>query len=161
MYFSAISIRLFTIFAAVSVEVMGFVFLRHTNFIIATVLMMLQIPAIRLKYGHSVSQVAISYIKSTPFLFSIRKMEKNVKLRKKGVNERKVIKMYTEKVAKYVADKGISIKKISERTGIPYNSLYNSLMNTRRKRELRADEFMAVCIFIGIDPMLFADKDAS
>ena len=151
MYFSAISIRLFTIFAAVSVEVMGFVFLRHTNFIIATVLMMLQIPAIRLKYGHSV----------TPFLFSIRKMEKNVKLRKKGVNERKVIKMYTEKVAKYVADKGISIKKISERTGIPYNSLYNSLMNTRRKRELRADEFMAVCIFIGIDPMLFADKDAS
>lgn len=69
--------------------------------------------------------------------------------------------MYTEKVAKYVADKGISIKKISERTGIPYNSLYNSLMNTRRKRELRADEFMAVCIFIGIDPMFFADKDAS
>ena len=41
--------------------------------------------------------------------------------------------MYTEKVAKYVADKGISIKKISERTGIPYTSLYNSLMNTRRK----------------------------
>ena len=65
------------------------------------------------------------------------------------------------KVAKYVADKGISIKKISERTGIPYTSLYNSLMNTRRKRELRADEFMAVCIFIGVDPMLFADKDAS
>ena len=26
--------------------------------------------------------------------------------------------MYTGKVAKYVADKGISIKKISERTGI-------------------------------------------
>lgn len=69
--------------------------------------------------------------------------------------------MYTEKVAKYVADKGISIKKMSERTGIPYTSLYNSLMNTRRKRDLRADEFMAVCIFIGVDPMFFADKDAS
>lgn len=57
--------------------------------------------------------------------------------------------MYTEKVAKYVADKGISIKKISERTGIPYTSLYNSLMNTRRKRELRADELWR-CAFSSV-----------
>lgn len=68
-----------TISEATLAEVTGFAFLKYIKFMIAIVLTILQIPAIRLKYGHSVNQVAISYIKSTPFLFSIRKMEKNVK----------------------------------------------------------------------------------
>lgn len=68
--------------------------------------------------------------------------------------------MYTKRLAKYIADKGMSIKNISEKTGIPYSALYDSLSNTNRNRELRADEFMEICKFLEKKPEDFAEEDA-
>lgn len=64
----------------------------------------------------------------------------------------------TANVAKYVTEKGINIAKMARETQIPYQSLYVSLMGKNRNRELRADEFLRICQFLEIDPMMFADK---
>ncbi len=63
--------------------------------------------------------------------------------------------MYTKAVANYIKSKGISVKTISERTGISYSVLYDSLCSKTRNRDLRADEFMAVCNFLEKDPRDF------
>jgi len=67
----------------------------------------------------------------------------------------------TKNVSRYIRKKGISIKKISEGTGIPYAALYDSLLHKSRNRELRADEFMAICKFLEKKPEDFAEEDAS
>lgn len=64
----------------------------------------------------------------------------------------------TERVSDYIRDRGISIKKISADTGVSYVALYDSLGNKNRKRELRDEEFLKVCIFLGVDPISFADR---
>lgn len=63
----------------------------------------------------------------------------------------------TEKVAAYVKEKGINISKMSEAIGVEYCSLYDSLGNSGRGRDLRDYEFVRVCYFIGKNPMDFAD----
>lgn len=60
----------------------------------------------------------------------------------------------TQEIAKYVKEKGIAITVISEKTGIPYGVLHPCLSG-KRKRKLRADEFLAVCNFLEIEPMKF------
>ena len=86
---------------------------------IAIVLTILQIPAIRLKYGHSVNQVAISYIKSTPFPFSIRKMEKNVKLRE--------VREVETKLRHLLRQRNITIKQAAKELGIKRETLQRKL----------------------------------
>lgn len=63
--------------------------------------------------------------------------------------------MYTKAIADYIKEKGISVKKVSDKTGIPYCVLYDSLCSKTRNRDLRADEFMAVCNFLEKDPRDF------
>ncbi|MDD4715905.1 MAG: helix-turn-helix transcriptional regulator [Oscillospiraceae bacterium] len=56
----------------------------------------------------------------------------------------------TGKIRNYVKEKGITIKAISRHTNIAPGALYSSFSGLR---PLRADEFLAVCSFLGIDPM--------
>ena len=63
-----------------------------------------------------------------------------------------------QNIADYIESKGISLRVAAYRTGISYYALYDSLVNKKRNRELRASEFLALCEFLGKDPMDFADK---
>lgn len=67
----------------------------------------------------------------------------------------------TKNVSNYVKERGISVSQMARKTGIPYGALYDSLLHSERDRELRANELIAICNYIGVDPMFFADKDAS
>lgn len=59
----------------------------------------------------------------------------------------------TKKVAQYVENLGINLSELSRQTGIPYMPLYKSM---KESRELRADEFTAICAFLHVNPMDFA-----
>lgn len=59
----------------------------------------------------------------------------------------------TKKVAQYVESLGINLSVLSRQTGIPYMSLYKSM---KESRDLRADEFIAICAFLHVNPMDFA-----
>lgn len=62
----------------------------------------------------------------------------------------------TEEVSNYVRKKRINLSAMARDTGIPYATLYDSLANPQRDRELRVGEFFKVCSFLGINPMDFA-----
>lgn len=64
----------------------------------------------------------------------------------------------TKNVAKYINDIGVNISELSRKTGIPYSSLYSSLADKRRNRELRADELTEICFVLHVNPMDFADR---
>ena len=64
----------------------------------------------------------------------------------------------TKRVSAYVEETGIDIKKMSEKTGIPYTCLYDSLRHTDRDRPLRDYEFNAVCNYLGKKPSDFTDN---
>lgn len=59
-----------------------------------------------------------------------------------GYSHKKFIKVYKRK--------GINLSKMSRDTGVPYMSLYDSLMNESRDRDLRAGEVFKVCVFLTI-----------
>ena len=65
----------------------------------------------------------------------------------------------TKAIANYINDKGISLKRVSEATGIPYNPICSSLGadGTRKPRKLRGDELLKVCNFLEVNPMRFMD----
>lgn len=66
----------------------------------------------------------------------------------------------TERVSEYVRERGINVSKMARDTGKSYMALYSSLLCTERGRDLRDDEFLAVCNFLGVDPRQFAsDSD--
>ena len=46
--------------------------------------------------------------------------------------------------------KGMTIRHLSEKTGVPYSALQPCLSGLR---EFRAPEFFAVCSYLGIDPI--------
>ena len=48
-----------------------------------------------------------------------------------------------------IKDRGMTIKAVSIRTGIPYSKLQPSM---RGRRELRADEYMKLCALLDVDP---------
>lgn len=64
----------------------------------------------------------------------------------------------TQNLSEYVRSKGINLSKLSRDTGIPYTSLYDSLMNESRDRDLRAGEFFIICRFLGVKGEIFAEK---
>ena len=64
----------------------------------------------------------------------------------------------TKKLSNYVKAKKVNISALARETGVPYSALYNSLCEEERDRSLRDDEFVAVCLFLGVDPMDFAEK---
>lgn len=56
------------------------------------------------------------------------------------------------KVAQYIADNGIKQTFISEKTGIPNNTLSTILTG---KRKMSADEFVEIVIALGVDANFF------
>lgn len=64
----------------------------------------------------------------------------------------------TRNLAIYVRDKNINLSQMHRETGISYMALYDSLMNPDRDRNLRAGELVAICKFLDVNPMDFADK---
>lgn len=61
----------------------------------------------------------------------------------------------TKKVSEYVRQKGFNLSEISRKTELPYMVLYDSLMNEKRNRDLRVDEFLKLCDHLDVDPMQF------
>jgi len=47
----------------------------------------------------------------------------------------------TRNLGEYVREKGINVTRMSEKTGIPYTALYDSLLHKNRERDLRVGEF--------------------
>ncbi|KSV60281.1 hypothetical protein [Acetivibrio ethanolgignens] len=64
----------------------------------------------------------------------------------------------TKNVAKYVKDIGVNLSELSRKAEIPYSSLYASLAEGGRGRELRAKELVSICFVLRINPMNFVDK---
>lgn len=64
----------------------------------------------------------------------------------------------TRNLGKYVRDKGINVTKLSKSIGISYWALFDSLLNPGKERDLRLGEALAVCAFLDVDPMDFADE---
>lgn len=62
----------------------------------------------------------------------------------------------TQKMSRYVKERGFNLSMISRSTGISYSALYESLYSSKRDRSLRDDELIAVCKFLGVNPMDFA-----
>lgn len=60
------------------------------------------------------------------------------------------MKTLGEVINKERAERGMTIKYLSEKTGVPYSALQPSLSG---HREFRAPEFFTVCAFLGIDPI--------
>ena len=60
-------------------------------------------------------------------------------------------------LAGIIKERGINLSEMARKTEIPYQLLYDSLFNKRKKRELRSQELIAVCVFLGVNPMDFAD----
>lgn len=65
----------------------------------------------------------------------------------------------TNCVAEYVDKLGIKISSISRGTGVPDGILRRSLSS--KERDLRADEFLAICSFLDKSPFDFYKPDAN
>ena len=63
----------------------------------------------------------------------------------------------TKNISRYVREKGINVSKMARDTGLSYMALYDSLLNDERNREIRGKELIAICKFLDINPMDFAD----
>lgn len=63
-----------------------------------------------------------------------------------------------QKLTSLIKERGIKLTAIAEKTQIPYQTLYDSLFNKKKRRELRSSELIAVCAFLNVSPMEFADK---
>ena len=63
----------------------------------------------------------------------------------------------TQRLSKYIKEKGFNLSLMSRETGIPYVSLYDSLINEKRDRDLRTTEYFKICKFIGVNPLNFSD----
>lgn len=64
----------------------------------------------------------------------------------------------TRNIAQYVNDMGINLSELSRKSGVPYSSLYASLSDNGRSRELRADELTGICFVLKLNPMDFVDE---
>lgn len=67
------------------------------------------------------------------------------------------MKVY-QKINKYLSENGIKQKYISERTGIPENTL-SMILNGKRKMD--ADEFVEIVISLGTDANRFINCDST
>lgn len=58
-------------------------------------------------------------------------------------------------IAREIDERGIRISAVSEKTGVRYSVLQLSL---RGQRELRAEELLAVCAFLGLNPVSLMEE---
>lgn len=59
----------------------------------------------------------------------------------------------TKQISEYIRTKGFNLSEISRKTGVPYMALYDSLANEKRDRDLRVDEFLALCKHLELNPI--------
>ena len=64
--------------------------------------------------------------------------------------------MVTRKIGNYIKEKGRTITRIAEATGISYQILARCF-DEMNIRELKADELLLVCRFLEINPFNFMD----
>lgn len=60
-----------------------------------------------------------------------------------------------KKLADTIDEKGISVRSIATRAGIDEQILYRCL---RAEQRLKADEFLAICKVIDVDPREFVNE---
>lgn len=65
------------------------------------------------------------------------------------------------KIANLIKERGVNLSAISRKTGIPYTMLYDSLLNKKRERPLKASEFLAICKFLDVSPEDFTETEKS
>lgn len=71
--------------------------------------------------------------------------------------------LVTRNIARYVQNIGINTSELARKIGAPYTSIYRSVGIKEPTRELKADELLAICGVLGLNPMDFArdmDKGA-
>ncbi len=59
------------------------------------------------------------------------------------------------KLSEFIESKGISKQFISDKSGVDYQTLCRCL---REKQPLKADEFLAICSVLEIDPRNFLNE---
>lgn len=57
-------------------------------------------------------------------------------------------------IADAIKEKGMTMRAVSRKTEIPYGKLQPSMNG---KRELRVDEFLALCALLNLDPRAAAE----
>lgn len=65
----------------------------------------------------------------------------------------------TERVSRYVIEKGINLSNLAKETGHSYNAISHSIGAKNTGRELRDDEFMDICRFLEVNPLRFATDE--
>lgn len=65
----------------------------------------------------------------------------------------------TENVRAYIQEKGINIVNLASKTGHSYQAITKSIgPKNDNGRDLRDDEFLDICMFLDVDPRMFAVK---
>lgn len=72
-----------------------------------------------------------------------------------------IINNITENIGDYLRRKRINLTELSRKTGIHYNTLYASVWDRSRRRDLRANELMSICVVLDIDPRDFIQDDTN
>ena len=62
------------------------------------------------------------------------------------------------RIGQYMKDHGFNLSDVARKTGLDYRSLYASLYDEKKERDLRTEELIPLCIFLKVDPMDFADN---
>lgn len=65
-----------------------------------------------------------------------------------------------KRIGRYMKDRGLNLMEVARKTGIDYQSLYVSLYDDKRARDLRTEELIPLCIFLDIDPRDFAEESS-
>lgn len=64
----------------------------------------------------------------------------------------------SKRIGKYMKEKGFNLSEVARKTGLNYQSLYTSLYDEERERDLRTEELIPLCIFLGVNPMDFVEE---
>lgn len=72
-----------------------------------------------------------------------------------------IINDITKNIGDYLRRKHINLTELSKKTGIHYSRLYASVWDRSRRRDLRANELMSICVVLDINPMDFIQDDTN
>lgn len=64
----------------------------------------------------------------------------------------------TRNIGKYINESCINLSELARKAGVTYSALYASVGKYDSEREFRADELVAICGILGINPMDFRDE---
>lgn len=65
----------------------------------------------------------------------------------------------SRRIGVYMKKKGFNLSEVARKTGLDYQSLYTSLYDKKKARDLRTEELVPLCIFLNIDPRDFAEQN--